>query len=458
MDVLEQRTLLSTVMNNLDSGPGSLRDTIAAAANGDTINFAPSLAGKFITLTSGEIAFNVSLNIQGLGASSLTVSGNANSRIFNIGPDAAAVTIAGLTIENGLSDQGGGILDDGSSLTLTSCTLFSNQAVGAAGAAASNGGDAIGGALEILGEATAGMTVTITGCKFLSNTATGGAGGATDGVNPGGTGGAGVGGAIFVDAQTSAGLSFTASGTSFNHNSAAGGAGGTGAGIGGLARGGAITVQASFSSGAAFHFNTNTFTNSNKASGGTGGDGDTFGGPTTGGDAGAAQGGAVWIDAGTASQPLFAFSSDAFTNSAAVSGRGGDGVIGDDGGRGGDASGGAIFYTANTAAGPVLTINASAFTFNFAAAGAGGSGGRIDSTGFAGNGGMGGDGSGGAGFADFQDSAGGIDTFTRDTFSLNDAFGGNGGTSAAVSTSRSAGWPPGRNSPLLALPSPITSP
>jgi len=38
-EVLEDRHLLSTlsVLNNLDSGPGSLRAEIAAARNGDTI-------------------------------------------------------------------------------------------------------------------------------------------------------------------------------------------------------------------------------------------------------------------------------------------------------------------------------------------------------------------------------------------------------------------------------------
>ena len=41
-------------MNNADSGAGSLRATIAAADNGDTINFASSLSGQTITLTSGS--------------------------------------------------------------------------------------------------------------------------------------------------------------------------------------------------------------------------------------------------------------------------------------------------------------------------------------------------------------------------------------------------------------------
>src|SRR5207302_8668363 len=45
LELLEDRALLSTltVLNNLDSGTGSLRDTIKSANSGDTIVFASSL-------------------------------------------------------------------------------------------------------------------------------------------------------------------------------------------------------------------------------------------------------------------------------------------------------------------------------------------------------------------------------------------------------------------------------
>jgi hypothetical protein len=62
---LEDRTVLSTltVLNSLDSGAGSLRDTIAAAKSGDTVRFANALKGQTITLTSGELAVTRSTNI-----------------------------------------------------------------------------------------------------------------------------------------------------------------------------------------------------------------------------------------------------------------------------------------------------------------------------------------------------------------------------------------------------------
>src|SRR4051794_31544600 len=57
---LEDRQLLSTlaVLNNHDSGPGSLRAEIAAAQGGETIRFSGKLAGQTITLTSGELVID----------------------------------------------------------------------------------------------------------------------------------------------------------------------------------------------------------------------------------------------------------------------------------------------------------------------------------------------------------------------------------------------------------------
>jgi hypothetical protein len=54
----------ATVTTLNDSGPGSLRNTIAAATAGDTINFA--VTGT-ISLTSGELVVNKNLNIVGPG-------------------------------------------------------------------------------------------------------------------------------------------------------------------------------------------------------------------------------------------------------------------------------------------------------------------------------------------------------------------------------------------------------
>lgn len=123
-----------TVINTADSGPGSLRQAIADAASGDTIDFDTS--GVFatlqtITLTSGQLFFNKSLTIDVPGASQLTVSGNNTSRVFLI-LSGHTVTLDGLTVSRGFSfdDAGGGIFNGGT-LTLTNSTVSGNDGGGA---------------------------------------------------------------------------------------------------------------------------------------------------------------------------------------------------------------------------------------------------------------------------------------------------------------------------------------
>ncbi len=125
-------TLLVT--SPADSGPGSLRAVIIAAQSGDQIVFDQSLTGQTIALTSGQLAIDKSLDIEGPGADELAVSGNHSSRVFSIS-GAVTVTIAGLTITDGrvVGADGGGILNVGSTLTLAHDVLSHNQALGAPG-------------------------------------------------------------------------------------------------------------------------------------------------------------------------------------------------------------------------------------------------------------------------------------------------------------------------------------
>ena len=85
------------VTNTNDSGPGSLRDALAAGNDGDEITFA--ITGT-ITLTSSELLVDRSITISGPGAETLAVNGNAMSRVFHIG-SGTIVNISGLTITNG---------------------------------------------------------------------------------------------------------------------------------------------------------------------------------------------------------------------------------------------------------------------------------------------------------------------------------------------------------------------
>ena len=127
-----------TVINTNDSGPGSLRQALVDAHDGDTIDFDPSLKGQTISLTSAELVINKSITISGLGPNLLAVSRAQNApafRIFNLMPG-RSVTIQGLTISNGLAPEfgcGGGILDEGSSLSLINCTVSGNSTDGTGG-------------------------------------------------------------------------------------------------------------------------------------------------------------------------------------------------------------------------------------------------------------------------------------------------------------------------------------
>ena len=180
LESLEGRDVPSTltVMNNLDSGDGSLRADIKAAKNGDTIDFAPSLDGQTITLTSGELVIDKDLTIQGPGATQLTVSGDNLSRVFYV-KARQTVTLSDMTISNGngldggqgMPTQsegfGGGIINYGE-LTLMDCTVSNNSAT--MGGGGIDSGLSSGNGTNVQG------TLTVSGCQITGNFVTGSGG------------------------------------------------------------------------------------------------------------------------------------------------------------------------------------------------------------------------------------------------------------------------------------------
>jgi hypothetical protein len=299
MQVLEDRCVPSTltVRNTLDSGAGSLRAEIAAAHNGDTIQFAmpttdpgynPTTGVFTITLTSGELVIKQNLTISGPGASALTVSGANASRVFELSSKTKPqVTLSGLTISNGYApgpfgpsaNNGGGILNEGT-LTVSNCTIAYNSAPEGAG---------------ILNDAGATLTVSNSTLAYNTGRDSGGyqsSGGAIDNFgtlfihgstlsyNSAGGGGAisTAIGSVTIDAQTV-----------LSHNTATRGGGGAIAGSVGLTR--AVTL--------------NDCTLSDNSAGFNGG-AVTFGGTTLtlnrctlAGNSASSRGGALYVGAGT---------------------------------------------------------------------------------------------------------------------------------------------------------------
>ncbi|MEW6359460.1 MAG: choice-of-anchor Q domain-containing protein, partial [Planctomycetota bacterium] len=169
-----------TVLNNADSGAGSLRQAILdanAAAGADDIQFDAGLSGQTITLTTGQLSITDALTITGLGAANLTVNGNNASRIFNVDDGTGAqiaVTLSGLTLRNGnAGGASGGAIYNREVLTVQACTITTNTA--------GDGGGIFNG----------GGTTTVDASTISANTTTGYGGGI---FNSGGT--------MTVDAST----------------------------------------------------------------------------------------------------------------------------------------------------------------------------------------------------------------------------------------------------------------
>lgn len=127
---LQPATLTAT--NASDSGAGSLRNAVEAALDADTIKFDPTVSRQIINLSSGEIAIDKDITISGPGPGQLTVQrsdavGTFLGRVFHVMPG-HHVVIENLTISNGITDVGGGILTDHATVTINNCRVVNNFA------------------------------------------------------------------------------------------------------------------------------------------------------------------------------------------------------------------------------------------------------------------------------------------------------------------------------------------
>ncbi len=351
----------------------------------NTIDF--NTAGVFatqqtITLTGGQLTLSNTSTAEAITgpAAGVILSGGGLSRVFQVGASVTA-SLSGLTITGGsVSGSGGGLYNDGGTVTLTGCTISSNSASGNGGGILNTGTLTVSSTTSLTGNSASdgggiynSGTLNVSGATFTGNTASasgvgGGAGGGaiysdngtlvmTSGTFTDNTAPSGGGGAIEVLYGTA-----TLSGGTFTGNVASGGAAiqdalatltlsnSTFTSNSGTVFAGAIDNGSSTATVTNCTFTDNTapfagaINNFNRSEGGLSVSGSTF----TGNEATAGQGGAIYNTLGSSTGVRTVNNSEFFGNQAT-------------------SGGGAIYDNptyGGSGAGLVLTVSNSTFTLN----------------------------------------------------------------------------------------------
>jgi len=303
-----------TVVNNGDSGVGSLRQALSDSVSGDTVTFSTTMT---VNLNS-QLVISKNVTIAGDlnqdGVADVTLSGQYKTQVLRVGSGVTA-TLDGLVITQGLAAgngaaagvdgtaaMGGGIVNLGN-LTLNNVRVTSNAAsgggggggvtapyVGGAVGGGGGGGGALGGQAGGHGGTSGFGTGVYGGTSGSANT--GGNGG---GYNPnymGGRGGSSSGGAGGMGA---ANYSNGGAGGTANNGTISIGGGGGGSGWDKPGRAGASASGGIYnaSSGTLTVVGTSVISNNIAAGGGGGGGGGLGGSADSGGAAGKGVG-AIW--------------------------------------------------------------------------------------------------------------------------------------------------------------------
>ncbi len=194
VEPLEDRRLLAITVNTLadeidgvDVGGISLREAVAAAGQGETINFAAELTAggpATILLTKGELFISKSLTIEGPGADLLTIDASGSdasptvnngtgSRVFHLNDNNVElqnVAISGLRITGGDAAGPGGAIFARENLVLRGCVLVDN--------ATNSSGQMGGGAIFSNANSVRFNSLTLVDCVLTGNSATRDEGGA----------------------------------------------------------------------------------------------------------------------------------------------------------------------------------------------------------------------------------------------------------------------------------------
>jgi uncharacterized repeat protein (TIGR01451 family) len=168
------------VTTNQDHGPGSLRQAIADASPGETIN----VPAETITLTTGELVINKNLVIAGAGAGSTILSAGHTARAILV-MGSSTLDLSGFTVRDGL-EQGagitiqGGAFASGTGAVTIRHSIFTANTVDTSGGPGGSGGTSQGGAIYAGGALTLDDT-QVTGNVASANGGSGGSGGIANG-------------------------------------------------------------------------------------------------------------------------------------------------------------------------------------------------------------------------------------------------------------------------------------
>ena len=188
-----------TVTTCNDTGNGSLRSALAAAAEGDTVDMS-TLACSKITLGSALVTSRNNLTLKGKSAQALTISGNNKNFGILEHTGTGTLTISNLSMTLAHYTSGGCIASLGSvslsGVSMSYCTATGIGGYSVGGAVGAEGNvtvvssvfdknyatDTTDGGAEVAGGAIAATNITITGSTFINNSAS------TAGANAGGGG------------------------------------------------------------------------------------------------------------------------------------------------------------------------------------------------------------------------------------------------------------------------------
>jgi predicted outer membrane repeat protein len=172
------------VTSSANSGPGSYRAAINAA-NDDTAPVTISFATDLLVQITDDVTYtgDQALDLQGHGA---RIDGGGAHQIL-AAPLSPEVSVTDMVLRNGSSNAGGGAIETGGSVSITTSQLIGNTATDSGGAIAASGGgvkvdrstlrgnttEDDGGAIR-----TSGGFILLTESTVEDNESTGGAGGA----------------------------------------------------------------------------------------------------------------------------------------------------------------------------------------------------------------------------------------------------------------------------------------